>query len=244
MGQEVIRRASTVALRVSGRVWTASATPGGHAPAVVDFSIAMLRCRPMATPLSQLSDVIHARRTVKSFTGQALTRATIESLLELARWAPTHRLSEPWRFYALEQPAIAALGRYLSSEPQIAQVPDAAKGAAKLAKLLERLPGAGAIIQVTWVRSPDAAIDLEDHAAASAAIQNLLLAAAAAGLASYWATTAALIHPLTLRWCGADPAREGALGAIWLGYARENPAIPPRRPLAERLTYVQAGAPA
>jgi nitroreductase len=195
----------------------------------------------MTTPLSLIADVIHARRTVKSFTGQALPRATIESLLELARWAPTHRLSEPWRFYVLEQPVIAALGRYLQAEPQIALVPDAAKGAAKLGKLLDRLPGAGAIIQTTWMRSDDQAIDLEDHAAASAAVQNLLLGAAAAGIASYWSTTAALVHPLTLRWCGADPAREGALGAIWLGHATESPAAPPRRPLMERLTYVTAG---
>ena len=195
----------------------------------------------MNPPSSPLADVIRARRTVKSFTGQPIARPALEALLELARWAPTHRLSEPWRFYCLEQPAIAALARYLVAEPQIAQVPDHAKGAAKLAKLLERLPGAGAIIQVTWVRADETAIDLEDHAAAAAAVQNLLLAATAAGFASYWSTTAALVHPLTLRWCGADPAREGALGAIWLGMAAgAPPTVPARRPLADRLTYVSA----
>jgi nitroreductase len=192
----------------------------------------------MTTTLSTLSDVIHARRTVKSFSGAALPRPTLEGLLELARWAPNHRLSEPWRFYALDQPAIRALGAFLTATPEIAAVPDPAKGAAKLAKLLDRLPGAGWLIQVTWMRSPDPAIDLEDHAAAAAAVQNLLLAATAAGLGSYWSTTAALVHPLTLRWCGADPAREGALGVVWLGAATESPPPPPRRPLAERLRYV------
>jgi nitroreductase len=192
----------------------------------------------MTTTLATLSDVIHARRTVKAFSGAALPRAALEGLLELARWAPTHRLSEPWRFYALDQPAIRALDAFLSATPEIAAVPDPVKGAAKLSKLRERLPGAGWLIQVTWVRAADPAVDLEDHAAAAAAVQNLLLAATAAGLGSYWSTTAALIHPLTLRWCGADPAREGALGVVWLGAASESPAPPPRRPLHERLRYV------
>jgi nitroreductase len=192
----------------------------------------------MSTSRAALADVIHARRTVKAFSGKAMPRTDLEGLLELARWAPTHRLSEPWRFYALDQPAIAALGAYLMATPEIAAVPDPAKGAAKLTKLRERLPGAAWLILVSWVRSADPAIDLEDHAAAAAAVQNLLLAATAAGLGSYWSTTAALVHPLTLRWCGADPQREGALGVVWLGTASEYPAPPPRRPLEERLRYV------
>ncbi len=191
--------------------------------------------------LSALGDAIRNRRTVKAFTGAALPRASLEQLLELTRWAPTHRLSEPWRFYALDQAAIRALATHLRATPEIATVPDPAKGAAKLAKLLERLPGAAWLVEVTWVRHADPAIDLEDHAAAAAAVQNLLLAATAAGLGSYWSTTAALVHPLTLRWCGADPVREGALGAIWLGTASEVPPAPPRRPLTERLRYVGAG---
>ncbi len=192
----------------------------------------------MSDPSAAFAELARARRTTKAFDGAALPRAEIERLLDSARWAPTHRLTQPWRFYALDQPAIAALGRYLSGEPRIAAVPDAAKGAAKLAKLLERLPGAGAMVLTTWKRDADPGIDLEEHAAASAAAQNLLLAATAAGIASYWSTTAALMHPLTLSWCGADPATEGALGMIWLGHAASAPPAPPRVPLAERLRWV------
>ena len=104
---------------------------------------------------------------------------------------------------------------------------------AKLGKLFDRLPQAGALIQVAWVRDADPAIDLEDHAAVSAAVEHILLGAQAQGLASYWATTAALGHPATLAWCGFDPAREAHLGCIWLGTAAESPPAPPRRPLSQ-----------
>jgi nitroreductase len=181
---------------------------------------------------------IRARRTVKDFTGEALPRAAVERLLDLANQAPTHRLTQPWRFYALDQPAIARLDAYLQAEPAIAAVPDPAKGAAKLAKLRERLPTLGALVLVTWVRDHTPAIDLEDHAAASAAVQNLLLAATAAGLGGFWSTNPALVHPLTARWCGADPALETTLAAVWLGRPAKIPPPPPRKPLAERLRWV------
>ncbi len=180
---------------------------------------------------------IRTRRTGKDFTGAAIARPVLEHLLELAHLAPTHRLTQPWRFAVLDQPAIARLEQFLVATPAIAAVPDPAKGAAKLAKLRERLPTLGALISVTWVRDPNPEIDLEEHAAASAAVQNLLLGATALGLGSFWSTNPALGHPETLRWTGADPAREGFLGSLWLGISSSTPVAPPRAPLASRIRW-------
>jgi nitroreductase len=188
--------------------------------------------------MTTLADTIRTRRTVKNFTGTAIPKNTLTTWLELACLAPTHRLTQPWRFAVLNQPAITRLGQFLIHEPQIAAVPDPAKGAAKLEKLLSRLPSVGAIVQVVWQRDANPAIDLEEHAAASAAVQNLLLAAHADGYAGYWSTTAALGHPLTLAWCGFDPAQHGFLGSVWLGKAAEVPPCPTRAPLAERVRWL------
>ena len=205
--------------RVAGPgYWYTPLARGGFVPIVA---------RPM-----DLSIAIRTRRTVKSFTGAPVDRPTLTRLLDLAHQAPTHRMTQPWRFAVLDQAAIKRLEAFLIATPAIAAVPDLQKGAAKLAKLRERLPTLGALIQVTWERAAKPEIDLEEHAAASAAVQNLLLAATALGLGSFWSTNAAFGHPDVLRWCGADPAREGFLGAIWLGVAGEIPAPPTRLPLA------------
>ena len=185
-----------------------------------------------------VADGIRTRRTVKNFTGEAVPRATIERWLELACCAPTHRLSQPWRFAVLNQPAIARLSDFLCSEPTIAAVPNPEKGAAKLAKLMERLPSLGALIQVAWVRHSDSTIDLEDHAAASAAVQNLLLAAHADGWAGFWSTNPALGHPATLRWCTLDPLTHGFIGSIWLGRSAQTTPAPARVPLSERVCWL------
>jgi nitroreductase len=181
---------------------------------------------------------IRTRRTVKAFTGAPLDRARVEALVEEACWAPTHRLTQPWRFRLLDREAIARLGAFLRATPAIAAVPDPAKGATKLAKLLDRLAGVGALVVVGQVRADDPAIDREDLAAAAAAVQNLLLAATSDDLGSFWCTSPALTHPLTLAWCGLDPARHHALGAVWLGESADLPDPPPRHPLTSVADWI------
>lgn len=189
-----------------------------------------------------VADAIHRRRTCKTYTGEAVPRAALERALELARWAPSHRLTEPWRFYVLGQPGIQRLAAFLRIDPAFAAERADAKGSAKIAKLLERLPGAGALVLATWVRADVPAIDLEEHAAAAAAVQNLLLAFTADGFGTYWSTSRQLMDAHTLRWAGADPDREGALGWVWVGRTAEPPPTPPRRPLEERVRWVDAPA--
>ena len=41
---------------------------------------------------------IRTRRTHKAFGPEPLPREELEELLELARWAPNHHLTAPWRF--------------------------------------------------------------------------------------------------------------------------------------------------
>ena len=44
---------------------------------------------------------IRSRRTHKAYGPEPVDRATLLELLELARWAPNHHLTEPWRFRVL-----------------------------------------------------------------------------------------------------------------------------------------------
>ena len=177
---------------------------------------------------------IRLRRTHKKFTGAPVAPEVLKELIELATLAPNHRLTNPWRFYVLEQDALARLGNWLPYQQEIVASPDPAKGPAKIAKLTGHyFPQLGAMIVVTSRRNGDALLDKEDYAACAAACQNILLAATARGLASFWASSPALRHVDTLRWYGADPAAERFVGALWLGTADDQPSAPPRRPAAE-----------
>ena len=50
--------------------------------------------------LSHISDIIKNRRTVKpaKMNGKIIPDEQVRELLALADWAPTHKMTEPWRF--------------------------------------------------------------------------------------------------------------------------------------------------
>src|SRR5437660_5293196 len=52
---------------------------------------------------------IRTRRTHKAYGPEPVARATLLDLFELARWAPNHHLTNPWRFRVLGPRALAGL---------------------------------------------------------------------------------------------------------------------------------------
>ena len=70
------------------------------------------------------SEAIRQRRSIKRFTGRAVTREEIEAILAAATMAPNHRLTQPWRFYVLGPEARHAYGLALG-ERKARKQPDA-----------------------------------------------------------------------------------------------------------------------
>ena len=57
----------------------------------------------------QTEEAIRTRRTHKAYTPEPLDRETLEELFELARWAPNHNLTNPWRFRVVGPEALERL---------------------------------------------------------------------------------------------------------------------------------------
>jgi nitroreductase len=158
------------------------------------------------------SELIRSRRTHKSFGPESVPPETLDELLELARWAPNHHRTNPWRFRVLGPETLARLKE--------------AAGPAEAPKL-ERAP---TLVLASAILSGDLQQDEEDICATAAAIYAVLLGAHARGLAGYWRT------PRVLRTkAGRDavglPDGERFLGLIHLGPMRGNPPPPERADL-------------
>jgi nitroreductase len=156
---------------------------------------------------------IRTRRTHKAFGSEPLGRAELEDLLELARWAPNHHLTAPWRFRVLGPGALARLKEAAGPE-----------GAAKL----ERAP---TLVVASARLEGDDVQDEEDLHATAVAAYIVLLAAHARGLAGYWRTPA-LLRERAGRDAVGLPAGERFVGLLHLGRPRQEQA-PPERPPAE-----------
>jgi nitroreductase len=162
---------------------------------------------------------IRARRTHKAYGREPVARETLEQLFELARWAPNHNLTQPWRFRVLGPQALHALKQ--------AAGPDAA------AKL-DRAP---TLVAASVLQSGDDVADVEDLCAAACAVYIVLLAAAARGLAGYWRTPAVLRTPAGRAALGIGE-RELAIGLIHLGPPRQERPAPDRLATEALVTYL------
>ena len=57
----------------------------------------------------EVSEAIRTRRTHKAFKPEPVDRAVLDELFELARWAPNHNLTNPWRFRVIGPRALERL---------------------------------------------------------------------------------------------------------------------------------------
>jgi nitroreductase len=167
----------------------------------------------------ELEEAIRTRRTHKAYGAQPVDRALLDELLDLARWAPNHHLTNPWRFRVLGPQALARLKE--------AAGPDAAGK-------LDRAP---TLVAVSVVQTGDAVADEEDLCAAACAAYIVLLAAHGRGLAGYWRT------PAVLRTAEGRAALEigddeHAIGLLHLGPARQEQRPPERAPAEDVIVYL------
>ena len=159
-------------------------------------------------------DAIRARRSIGVLKQDAPSRAEIERMLELAVWAPNHRMTEPWRFHVISGDAREQLGATMASALKASGVTDSAELAAEADKPLR----APIIIVVSSKSDEDEMLAWENQWATAAAVQNLLLCAQDAGLATFWKTGATMYSRDVADYLGFDGG-EKLIAAVYLGYS-------------------------
>ena len=166
-----------------------------------------------------LDELIRTRRTQKAYEPAPVDRPTLEALFDLARWAPNHHLTNPWRFRVLGPRALESL--------------KAAAGPEAAAKL-ERAP---TLVAASVTQSGDEVADQEDFAAGAVASYIVLLAAHARRLDGYWRTPEVLRTPAGRAACGIEDG-ELVLGLLHLGRGKGTKPAPERAPLDTIRTYL------
>jgi nitroreductase len=171
----------------------------------------------------ELEEAIRTRRTHKAYGAEPVPRAVLDELFDLARWAPNHHLTNPWRFRVLGP---AALERLKAA----AEALEPGSGAK-----LERAPTLVAVSAVQGRTDPIA--DEEDLLATAVAAYIVLLAAHGRGLAGYWRTPAVLRAAEGRAALGVRDD-EHILGLLHLGPARQEQRPPDRAPAADVVSYL------
>jgi nitroreductase len=164
-----------------------------------------------------VGDLAAARRTHKAFGSEPVAPETLLELFELARLAPNHHLTQPWRFRVLGPETLARLKE--------------CAGPAEAEKL-DRAP---TLVVASAALSGDLIQDEEDVCATAAAIMLVLLGATERGLASYWRTPGILRTERGREAAGVRPG-ERVLGLLHFGAPAREPAPRERQPVG---TYTE-----
>jgi nitroreductase len=162
---------------------------------------------------------IRTRRTHKAYAAEPVAPELVTELLELARWAPNHHLTEPWRFRVLGPETFERL---------------VAAGGTNEREKLGRAP---TLVVASAAQTGDPHQDHEDVLATACAVYIVLLAAHARGLASYWRTPKLLASPEGRAAIGL-PDDELFVALIHLGRPVTSPAAKQRTPAAEYVHFL------
>jgi nitroreductase len=174
----------------------------------------------------EVFDAIRSRRSVGRLDGD-VDEVQIRELIELATWAPNHRLTEPWRFTVVRGAARERLGSIWASAAAADLTLTGEARDAALQREAGKTLRAPVIIVASTRTDSDTVVAEEDLAATAAAVENLLLAAAARGLGAMWRTGDMARNREVKAFLSLDPS-DRIVAFIYLG--RASGEAPPPKP--------------
>ncbi len=181
-----------------------------------------------------IAEIIKKRRTVRLFKTDPVSTELIVELLDVAIWAPTHGVRQPWRFILYRDEArtsfAQAVIRTYNTEEQ-------KKYARHKMEYYTTVPAHLIVVFQEDARQKQRD---EDYAAVCAMIQNFQLAAWERGLGVVWKTNSYIYDPKFRETAGVRPG-EKIVGVLHIGYPDVVPSAGNRTPAERLLTVVERG---
>lgn len=174
----------------------------------------------MSLRLAAANALIRRRRTIKpkDMMEKPVEPRHLVSILENANWAPTHGMTEPWRFFIFSGDGRQRLADYCQGLYRRI-TPEAEFRQDKFDKLGSQPLQAPVVIAVAMKRQEIEKIpEIEEIAAVNCAVHNMHLTASALGMAAFWATPPLIYSKEICPWLGLSDPRDKCLGLFYLGW--------------------------
>lgn len=176
-----------------------------------------------------INEVIKSRVSTMKFTPEWVNPEKLIDLLDVAVYAPNHKMRQPWRFIILE-----GLGKDKFVKTYLDYFKESEREEKK--DLISKVMGAPAVVAVIMKKNNVFADELEDMQACAALIQNFLLLLEEQKMGSFWKTPKYIESDkfkdaLSVQW------DEIVLGLIMVGYPQVK-IEPKQRKSARSLTTI------
>lgn len=192
----------------------------------------------MSTEIEILSNIIKRRRSIfpVSYTDAEIPVGVIEQILESANYAPTHKLTQPWRFVVFRNEGKEKFGVHLAQlykettpEHQFLQK--------KYDSITEKAAQSSCIIALNVKLHTDKVPEWEEIAALACAVQNMALTAEALKVGAYWSSPGMIAN--LKDYLNLD-VHEKCYGLFYMGYHDEEPREAIRTPIADKIKWIES----
>jgi nitroreductase len=195
----------------------------------------------MDLDISQLNTLIRERRSTfprQYEPGKHVDDAIIRQMLENANWAPTHKLTEPWRFTIFTGNGLKTFAGLQASVYKNSAGPGYKEN--DYQKLLANPLLASHVISIGMKRQAEKNIpEMEEIAAVACAVQNMYLTAAAYNVGCYWTTGGVTFNEAAKPFFDLDAA-DKLMGFFYVGVIAVPSAPGKRGAIEEKVKWIRA----
>lgn len=187
----------------------------------------------------EITGVIRNRRTVKpkEFSDREIEPEILHQILENANWAPTHGMTEPWRFSVFTGDARHHLADFLASTYKEVTSAESFR-VNKYEGMKKNATLAAAVIAIGMKRQASGKIpELDEIEAVACAVQNMHLTATVFGIGGFWSSNVAATSDQMRDYIGLAE-NDRALGLFYLGYPAGDWPTGTRQPIADKVRWV------
>jgi len=188
------------------------------------------------------NELMRNRRSVfqNQYSGQKVDDSIVKQMLENANWAPTHKLTEPWRFVVYTGEGLKKLAVLQSDLYKKLTTPDGSYKEERYQNLLTKPLLSSHIIVVGMKRDEKKSVpEVEEVGAVFCAVENMYLTATAYGVGGYLSTGGITYFEEAKELFGLGK-EDKLIGFFHVGHAKN--ALPEgrRRPLEEKMRWVSS----
>jgi nitroreductase len=187
-----------------------------------------------------INTLIRNRRSVfqQQFSGERIDDSIVMQMLENANWAPTHRLTEPWRFMVFTGEGIRKLAELQAEVYKTVTEADGTYKEDRYQNLLTKPLLSSHIIAIAMKRDEKKSVpEIEEIGAVFCAIQNIYLTMTAYGVGGYLSTGGITYFDESKKALGLN-SDDKLLGFFHLGIPKGDIADSRRKPIEEKIVWV------
>lgn len=171
------------------------------------------------------------------YNGKVIEKSIIEEILTNANTAPTHKITQPWRFTVYTGNGLKTLAQQ-QADLYKEETPKEQFLDAKYQKLLSNPLQCSHIIVIGMKKSDNGIPEIEEIEAVACAVQNMYLSCSAYGISCLWGTGGITYMESAKKLFGLDKT-DKLLGFFYLGYSDKDTLSPTKKDVTNFTSWVE-----